>query len=55
MEHLSRFASHVRGEFSKVIVGQSQSIEELLLVLVGGGHALIEGVPGIAKTLAAKT
>ena len=55
MEHLSRFASHVRAEFSKVIVGQSPALEELLLVLIVGGHALIEGVPGIAKTLAAKT
>jgi MoxR-like ATPase len=55
VEHLPRLVQHVRNEFSKVIVGQSEAIDELLLVLVCGGHALIEGVPGIAKTLAAKT
>ena len=55
MEHLARLAAHVRAEFSKVIVGQSETADELLLVLVCGGHALIEGVPGLAKTLAAKT
>ncbi len=55
MEHLPRLVQHVRNEFSKVIVGQSEATNELLLVLICGGHALIEGVPGIAKTLAAKT
>ena len=55
MEHLARLATHVRTEFSKVIVGQQEATDSLLLVLVCGGHALIEGVPGIAKTLAAKT
>ena len=55
MENLSRLANHVRGEFSKVIVGQRQIADQLLTVLVCGGHALIEGVPGIAKTLAVKT
>ena len=47
-------ASHVRKEFSKVIVGQSEPIDELLVVILTGGHALIEGVPGLAKTLAVK-
>ncbi len=55
MENLSRLASHVRGEYSKVIIGQRDVIDQLLLVLVCGGHALMEGVPGIAKTLAVKT
>ena len=55
MEYLSRLVTHVRAEFSKVIVGQNEATDELLLVLICGGHALIEGVPGIAKTLAAKT
>jgi len=55
VENLSRLATHVRDEFSKVIVGQRQIADQLLVVLVCGGHALIEGVPGIAKTLAVKT
>lgn len=55
MEHLARLAAHVRTEFSKVVVGQAEAGNELLFVLVCGGHALIEGVPGIAKTLAVKT
>jgi len=55
VENLSRLASHVRGEYSKIIVGQKEVIDQLLLVLVCGGHALMEGVPGLAKTLAVKT
>jgi MoxR-like ATPase len=47
-------AAHVRKEFSKVIVGQSEALSQLLLVVLTGGHALIEGVPGLAKTLAVK-
>jgi len=47
-------ASHVRREFSKIIVGQTGALDELLLVILTGGHALIEGVPGLAKTLAVK-
>jgi len=55
VEHLSRLAKYLKTEFAKVIVGQQEAADELLLVLLCGGHALIEGVPGIAKTLAAKT
>jgi MoxR-like ATPase len=55
VEHLSRLAKHLKTEFAKVIVGQQEAADELLLALLCGGHALIEGVPGIAKTLAAKT
>ncbi|HEY4742173.1 MAG TPA: MoxR family ATPase [Candidatus Acidoferrales bacterium] len=55
MENLSRLASHVRNEYSKVIIGQRDVIDQMLLVLVCGGHALMEGVPGLAKTLAVKT
>ena len=47
-------AAHIRKEFSKVIVGQSEALSQLLLVVLTGGHALIEGVPGLAKTLAVK-
>jgi len=47
-------ASHVRKEYSKIIVGQSDALDQLLLVVICSGHALIEGVPGLAKTLAVK-
>jgi MoxR-like ATPase len=47
-------ASHVRNEFSKIIVGQVDALDQLLIVVLAGGHALIEGVPGLAKTLAVK-
>jgi len=41
----------IRGELSKVIVGQSDVIEQVLIAIFGRGHALLEGVPGLAKTL----
>jgi MoxR-like ATPase len=41
----------VRLEIEKVIVGQEYIIEKLLIALISGGHVLIEGVPGLAKTL----
>jgi MoxR-like ATPase len=55
VENLAKLAAHVRGELSKVILGQREVLDQLLLVLVCGGHALVEGVPGLAKTLAVKT
>jgi MoxR-like ATPase len=53
-EAAAEFARRVHGELSKVIVGQDEAIDLLLAVLLAGGHVLLEGVPGIAKTLAAK-
>ena len=41
----------IRGEIGKIIVGQTEAIEGLLVALLSGGHVLIEGVPGMAKTL----
>ncbi len=55
MEHLSAFATTARAGLAKVIVGQKEVVDQLLLVLVCGGHAVIEGVPGLAKTLAVKS
>ena len=52
---LARTAAHAQREFAKVIVGQEEGLQLLLLTLVCRGHALIEGVPGIAKTLAVRT
>src|SRR5690554_6615797 len=44
----------IRDEISKVIVGQDQMITLLMTALLADGHVLIEGVPGVAKTLTAK-
>jgi MoxR-like ATPase len=55
VENLVRLGTHIRTELSKVIVGQREVIDQLLIVLVCGGHALLEGVPGLAKTLTVKT
>jgi MoxR-like ATPase len=52
---LAEVSSHARRELSRVIVGQAEAMDLLLLTVVCGGHALIEGVPGIAKTLAVRT
>ncbi len=41
----------LKREIEKVIVGQSDVLDELLICLIAGGHALLEGVPGLAKTL----
>ena len=46
---------HTLFEVKKVIVGQDRAIERLLVCLMARGHALLEGVPGLAKTLAAET
>ena len=47
--------SSLRTEIGKVIVGQQQAVEELLTTFVAGGHCLLEGVPGLAKTLMIRT
>lgn len=45
----------IREEVSKVIVGQEKLIDRLILALITGGHVLLEGVPGLAKTLSVNT
>ena len=42
-------------EVTKVVVGQDDALDALLVALAVGGHALLEGVPGVAKTLLAST
>jgi MoxR-like ATPase len=54
MEEVARLAAHARTELAKVIVGQEDLVTQMLLVILCRGHALIEGVPGLAKTLAVK-
>ncbi|UFH51895.1 MoxR family ATPase [Spirosoma sp. KNUC1025] len=45
----------LRSEIGKVIIGQQEAISEVLISLLAGGHCLLEGVPGLAKTLMVKT
>lgn len=45
----------IRGEMEQVIIGQKKMIDRLLIGLLSNGHILLEGVPGLAKTLAIKT
>lgn len=51
----SAFLTLLTQEINKVIVGQEQMVERLLIGLLGRGHVLLEGVPGLAKTLAINT
>ena len=55
IERESAFIDILTLEMNKVIVGQKQMIESLLIGLLGNGHILLEGVPGLAKTLAINT
>lgn len=45
----------LKKEIAKVIVGQEETVEQLLITFLAGGHALLEGVPGLAKTLMIRT
>ena len=54
-ETVASTVEHIRNELQKVIVGQDDAIEQILIALLAEGHALLEGVPGTAKTLTVKT
>jgi MoxR-like ATPase len=51
----SAFIDRIQAEVGKVIVGQTYMIERILIGLLTGGHVLLEGVPGLAKTLTVRT
>ncbi|MBN1945452.1 MAG: MoxR family ATPase [Bradymonadales bacterium] len=51
----SRFVETLTTEVSRVVVGQKGMVERILIGLLAGGHILLEGVPGLAKTLTVKT
>ncbi|MEM4267231.1 MAG: MoxR family ATPase [Candidatus Woesearchaeota archaeon] len=53
-EHAAKLGE-LKKEIGKIIVGQGDIIEEVLLSLISGGHILLEGVPGLAKTLMLKS
>jgi len=55
IERLSRASEDIRGQMANVIVGQDDVIEQLLIALFSQGHCLLEGVPGLAKTLMVST
>ena len=50
----TRLMAHARREMGRVIAGQEEAIEEILIAVLCQGHALLEGVPGVAKTLMVK-
>lgn len=54
VEELNHVAFRIRNEIGKVIVGQERVLDLLLTALLANGHVLIEGVPGVAKTMIAK-
>src|SRR5678815_3056867 len=55
IQHASLFTETIRNALSKVIIGQHEMINRLLIALLSNGHILLEGVPGLAKTLTIKS
>ncbi|MDO6472532.1 MoxR family ATPase [Maribacter sp. 1_MG-2023] len=55
VEMLSGKLNALRQEIGKVIIGQEETVSQLLITFLAGGHALLEGVPGLAKTLMIRT
>ena len=55
IEHFQTLSQDIRAELGKVIVGQQAVVENVLICLLAGGHALLEGVPGLGKTELVKT
>src|SRR3954453_7909237 len=55
VERLSTGRTRIETELAKVVVGQQEVIEQILIALFAGGHCLITGAPGLAKTLLVKS
>jgi MoxR-like ATPase len=55
VDMLSSKLKALKQEIGKVIIGQEETVSQLLITFLAGGHALLEGVPGLAKTLMIKT
>ncbi|WP_418501591.1 AAA family ATPase [Flagellimonas sp.] len=55
VENLSAKLKALKKEIGKVIIGQEETVSQLLITFLAGGHALLEGVPGLAKTLMIRT
>jgi MoxR-like ATPase len=54
LEHVAELAARLETELSKAIVGQQRVLREILIAFLAGGHCLLRGVPGLAKTLIIK-
>lgn len=54
LSELNNMADKIKAQISDVVIGQSEMIDYLLVAILSDGHVLLEGVPGIAKTLSAK-
>jgi len=54
IENLNKTVTQIKEELGKIIIGQHDFVEMLLTALLSNGHVLIEGVPGVAKTITAK-
>ena len=55
ISEIKPLGDRLRAEMAKVVVGQAATVDLLLIALFAGGHILLEGPPGIAKTLLAQT
>ncbi len=55
IDTLTQKLADLKKEIGKIIIGQEETVEHLLITFLAGGHALLEGVPGLAKTLMIKT
>jgi MoxR-like ATPase len=55
VQQMGQRAVRIREEIGKVIIGQYHVVEEILMAMIGGGHALLIGMPGMAKTLMVST
>src|SRR3712207_3827219 len=52
---VEQLAEKIRAEVGKAIAGQERTIEQALVAILANGHVLLEGVPGVAKTLLVRT
>src|SRR2546429_9057803 len=55
VQSATAWITKLRAEIAKVIVGQEQLVDRLLVGLLANGHVLLEGVPGLAKTMSVRT
>lgn len=55
MANLVEWGDTVRQRFTATVIGNDQILQEILVGMLAGGHVLLEGVPGVGKTLIVKT
>lgn len=55
LDEIPALIQRLKNEISKVIIGQREALDQIIIALVAGGHSIIKGVPGLAKTLIIKT